>query len=107
MRTTGRPARGDAGSAELTLQFPAPRRGADPDGTDHRLHLRSDVPVGAALSGGIDSSSIVACMRKVAPDLEIHAISYIAENPSLSEERWIDVVGGAVNAHHCRAHLKL
>jgi asparagine synthase (glutamine-hydrolysing) len=70
-----------------------------------RLHLRSDVPIGTALSGGIDSSSIVACMRKVAPELEIHAISYIAEDPRLNEEKWIDIVGDAARAqvHKVRA----
>lgn len=56
------------------------------------LHLRSDVPVGAALSGGIDSSSIVAAMRVVEPGAEIHAFSFIADDAGLSEERWVDLV---------------
>lgn len=63
-----------------------------------RMHLRSDVPLGAALSGGIDSSAIVCAMRHVEPDMPIHTFSYIAEGNSVSEERWVDKVNAYTGA---------
>jgi asparagine synthase (glutamine-hydrolysing) len=64
-----------------------------------RLHLRSDVAVGAALSGGIDSSAIVAAMRRIqGADRNLHTFSYLADDPVLSEEKWADLANQSVNA---------
>ncbi len=64
-----------------------------------RLHLRSDVPVGTALSGGIDSSSIVMAMRHLeGPGLELHSVSFLPGDPEIDESRWVDTVGRAADA---------
>jgi asparagine synthase (glutamine-hydrolysing) len=58
-----------------------------------RLHLRSDVAVGAAFSGGVDSSANVTAMRRLSgPELELHTFSYLADDPVVSEERWVELV---------------
>lgn len=63
-----------------------------------KLHMRSDVPLGAALSGGIDSSAVVGAMRYHAPDRPIHTFSFIAKNHAISEEKWIDCVNKETGA---------
>jgi asparagine synthase (glutamine-hydrolysing) len=64
-----------------------------------RLHLRSDVPVGVAFSGGVDSSANVTAMRHLSgAELDLHTFSYLADDPVLSEERWMQLVARETNA---------
>ncbi len=62
------------------------------------LHMRADVPLAAALSGGIDSSAVVGAMRHLLPDRPIHTFSFVAANSEVSEERWADTVAEAKGA---------
>jgi asparagine synthase (glutamine-hydrolysing) len=70
-----------------------------------RLHLRSDVPVGACLSGGIDSSAIIAAMREVGgPGLDLNTFTYVAADPAVDEERWADTAGTAARGVMHKVH---
>ncbi len=56
------------------------------------IRLRSDVPVGILLSGGVDSSSIVAAVNVLHPDRNFHVISAVSDDPRYDEKPHIDRV---------------
>lgn len=65
-----------------------------------RLHLRSDVPVGSCLSGGLDSSSIVCAMSDILrpSGSQVHTISACYPEKEVDEKPFMDSVVAATGA---------
>ncbi len=58
-----------------------------------RLHMRSDVEVGACLSGGLDSSSIVSVVAREFPETEFKTFTIYYEGKNEVDERpWVNAV---------------
>ncbi len=67
------------------------------------LHLVSDVPVAAFLSGGIDSSAIVALMREAGQ--RPRTFSVVFAESAYDETRYARLVAERVRADHTEIHL--
>ncbi len=59
-----------------------------------RLRLRSDVPIGTCLSGGVDSSSVVDIETRLLGGREVHTFSSIFEEKEYSERRFVEAITG-------------
>jgi asparagine synthase (glutamine-hydrolysing) len=67
-----------------------------------RLRLRSDVPVGTSLSGGVDSSCVVALAAEIAGDHTRHA--FTAAFPGFERDEWRYAAEVAARAHVIEHH---
>jgi asparagine synthase (glutamine-hydrolysing) len=65
-----------------------------------KLRLRSDVPVGLFLSGGIDSSLLAAYWRDVEPAGRLRTFTVGFEDDSYDESRWARRMAEVVGAEH-------
>ncbi|BAV34014.1 asparagine synthase [Sulfuricaulis limicola] len=70
-----------------------------------RMRLMSDVPLGAFLSGGLDSSAIVACMSRISPDpVKTFTVGY-SDDPDSSEFEYARIVAKHFKTEHHEFNL--
>jgi asparagine synthase (glutamine-hydrolysing) len=60
-----------------------------------KMHLRSDVLVGACLSGGLDSSAIVVTARAMqSGGAPLQTFTFVADDPPMNEEKYARLIAG-------------
>ncbi len=69
-----------------------------------RRRLVADVPVGAFLSGGTDSSLVVACMRAACADVRTFSIGFA--DPRFDESRYAKGVAAHLGTRHTHQQLE-
>lgn len=94
-RPTSRPENRDEAVAQLRAELEE----------SIRMHLVSDVPLGVFLSGGMDSSALVALMSQVS-DQRPKTFSVVFEETDLSEENYSRLVAQRFQTDHCEIRLR-
>ena len=69
-----------------------------------RLHLVSDVPLGVFLSGGMDSSALVALTSRITGDAP-RTFSVVFDEPEYSEASHARAVAARFHTDHCETRL--
>lgn len=62
------------------------------------LRMRSDVPVGSCLSGGLDSSAIVCLMARLFPQTQVQTFTAGFDDPRFDESHWATMVSSDIGA---------
>jgi asparagine synthase (glutamine-hydrolysing) len=73
-----------------------------------KLRFRSDVPVGVCLSGGLDSSLLLALIQRVkGKDFPIHAFTFYTGDSRYDELPWVEqlIKHSAVTHHACKLNV--
>lgn len=71
-----------------------------------QMHLRSDVPIGAHLSGGLDSSAVVCLASKHLNGESLHTFTgAFSEGPQYDETRYAKLVAQAVGAQYHETYI--
>ena len=66
-----------------------------------RLQLRSDVPIGVHLSGGLDSAAVLGLVQLVSPDTTYHAFTGAYGDPQYDETLYaLSAIDEATIEHH-------
>jgi asparagine synthase (glutamine-hydrolysing) len=66
-----------------------------------RYHLIADVPVGAFLSGGIDSTAVVGLMSQlVRHPIKTYSVGFEGQHEKLSELKWAKIAANHFDADH-------
>jgi asparagine synthase (glutamine-hydrolysing) len=70
-----------------------------------RLRLRSDVPIGAFLSGGVDSTYIVAAIRELQPAVKLSTFCASFDDQQLDEAPYARLVADHLGTDHHEVHF--
>jgi asparagine synthase (glutamine-hydrolysing) len=63
-----------------------------------RIRLRSDVPVGVCLSGGLDSSAILCQAKEIAPETQFQTFSACFEDRAIDEREYMLAAASAAGS---------